>query len=1298
MNATRALSVKPKKIKTLHRRKRTNEVMATIPQAAVIAPASSRPRHLDLFDAVAMREPRSQPFASNYCIETLKNPGSGAGLERSNTGREVEGQSPGLGSDQVYRHTHMGYNEYLAQSLGPPGEGKEKSTGEQQQLTKAGPSSSRQSDMSTSSMEVCFRMSAKEPLPASGKERRPKIQLTIPRTRSYTYSAVPHHVGKERMASRSQDTPSTVSPPSTTSRHRMGSELPARLSIVSPLSIVEMPKPRRPFSKFSLEDMTTGMSDSTPLLSKSASSDSSDDTGDHDDRSSNYSARSSVSSLTSDPAVKPIDYTRGSVAFSVMSPAAAGVFDSKPQTPPYLRHPRAVRSTTFLAEKINRNKPLPPEPGVAPVRPLTFSRTNSMKSRGKAPAPLLVSRQSTINIPRNRESVSLRSKYTPADLDALDDAFQKNSPPYLEPPGYTCQTSPTLSQAELALEAHLVTISEDAPLGHDILSLMHDPLLISRGPMHMEPSRKPPSPPQSQFSTEGSLDSRKKLQKKPSTHVALQMRAGRDILRKRTSAPVVGLNNKAHKVLGTTGVPVERDVRADSHWTSSESPLASSSDPNLEDEELDTPESDHSPIAESTFEEVRQRLELLSPKDDASQTFLAFHEKIREEEASRDHRIQRQSEDQTSANRPHHSVRVPDRLVSPTAKSPSADRTLAQKRGAPSIEITPSLPSHVQPLERRGRHDEVSIRSLASIAVSEIPDIYASLPSPKSVLRQSMTEEEVERMISADAAEQVLLRILENLDNLQDLFNTATVSRGFYRTFKRHELPLMKNALYGMSPAAWELREMSPPYAGLEGAGKASPRLGYTPSLYLNHYMRDMYTMIALKSMILIHCESFLRTDTITALAGGETVRASQIDDAFWRVWTFCRLFGCGTNKEDDIVGQMDWLRGGVLAKQHRRKTSTVDMGADVDMDSVSFNAPPGFGQGNSGGLTAEDLYDMTEIWTCLGVLVRGLQGKRKEARDYGVFEKSDVTPGDVEKEDAVLEEWTYHLLTLAPPTVLDVTAPTSPTAATFAHARSRGYTTWSPPSLGASRSTFLKEAVSRVYEEKMVQRHPTINVASAPDCSSPVASPLLEEILAARQRIAAHGAVIRAKRNDPAFKALLPSEERPMSNFPDVISRLENSPGVTENTPSTATPSTLAPSTYLHPSASPLTTASSTPVAAPILPVRSSGLEKQFVSGVNVPLGPQVRDPVDVAVDRLVAMGFDEKKSKKALADTDSGNSIDFDQAVEALVKERKRDVSNLMNWNYRGAIQTDKSSNEEQQSPSSAFGLGIGGVPRYS
>ena len=56
------------------------------------------------------------------------------------------------------------------------------------------------------------------------------------------------------------------------------------------------------------------------------------------------------------------------------------------------------------------------------------------------------------------------------------------------------------------------------------------------------------------------------------------------------------------------------------------------------------------------------------------------------------------------------------------------------------------------------------------------------------------------------------------------------------------------------------------------------------------------------------------------------------------------------------------------------------------------------------------------------------------------------------------------------------------------------------------------------------------------------------------------------------------------------------------------------------------------------------------------VPSGPQVRDPVDVAVERLTAMGFEEGRAKRALAETDSGNSIDFEKAVSVLVREREK------------------------------------------
>lgn len=934
--------------------------------------ASRKPKHLDLMNAVSSKE--------RQCLQGLQEYGLLDSKRRK--GEESAGVRIKQIPQRELSYRQIAYNEYVSQAFNLPSEnGAGVSREHRLPLPKSSSNMSKHgSNLSTGSMEV--------PLTLSGKDRRPKIQVTIPGKRPASFSHSPsRYQANKSKATLKEEFPSAVSPPSSTIRG-MGSEIAqARLSIVSPLSVVEMPKPRRPFSANSLETMTMEMPRSGNH-SKSNSTDSSDDTSGQDDRSSNYSPSSSMSSLTSDSdLLRAAEDKRKSLAFSIMSPTAAGVFDH-----PYPKIPRSLKSVLSLADKANRNKPLPPEPGLGAIAPLSISRSGSLKRR-RIPAPLNVSRQSTLTLQSRRisRSSSLRSKYTPADLDDLDDAFLKQSPQQMSEPSFGYPDSPTLSQAEMALEVHLGTIEEDSAVDSTTMQvpLLHDPLQIRRGPMHMEPSRRAPPPPpsarssQSHVLSEASTPKHRKLQKRSPTHVALQMRGSSDTLRRRISAPVTGSSEKASKILGqTTALPMERESSSESSWSPSESPHAYSDSSDAGRESSTTPESDLS-VPDAAFEEIRKRLEVLSPKVDATEQFFAFRERFPSEAYSIKLPLQIHSTAQTPrGSRPTTShgegegipevPQVPDEYKSET----TVESAIACSNVTPRIEEhDEGEDSNVHPLERRGRADNLSIRtrSLGSIAMSEIPDMYAALPSPASTIQAPMTQEEVERMISADAAEQVLLRILENLDNLQDLFATATVSRGFYRTFKRHELPLMKNALHGMSPAAWELREMSPPYPGLEGDGKSSPKLGYSPSVYLQHYMRDMYTMIALKSMILVHCESFLRADTITALAGGETERASQIDDAFWRVWTFCRIFGCRSGKEDDIVAQIDWLEGGSSAKQRRREGTAEDTSAS-------------FGQGNAGGLTAEDLYDMTEIWTCLGVLVRGFQGKRDLARDVGII------------------------------------------------------------------------------------------------------------------------------------------------------------------------------------------------------------------------------------------------------------------------------------------------------------------------
>ena len=75
----------------------------------------------------------------------------------------------------------------------------------------------------------------------------------------------------------------------------------------------------------------------------------------------------------------------------------------------------------------------------------------------------------------------------------------------------------------------------------------------------------------------------------------------------------------------------------------------------------------------------------------------------------------------------------------------------------------------------------------------------------------------------------------------------------------------------------------------------------------------------------------------------------------------------------------------------------------------------------------------------------------------------------------------------------------------------------------------------------------------------------------------------------------------------------------------------------------------------------------KRMISALVVPAGPQVRASVDLAVEKLVIMGFEAGKAKKVLADTDTGNSINFDDALKYLVRDVKRDVNEWMHVGYR-------------------------------
>ena len=784
------------------------------------------------------------------------------------------------------------------------------------------------------------------------------------------------------------------------------------------------------------------------------------------------------------------------------------------------------------------------------------------------------------------------------------------------------RASPEQSQLSVVDTNYLHTIAENSlPKPFHTLAAIDEPLQISRGPMRMEPSRNPPQPPQAQISRVRTIDIGKGGKKQTAisrTQSNTSIRTTNTVIESRPkpstteSAKIERRTNerpnnfsKADRILGLAGASAVTRQIFDPRPPVQD--LSRSPGALLNDSEDD----DFYEVRgkqDAHFEEIQSRLKLLSAKEDPAAIFDAFHEENSQRPAQWEeelHEEEKKTEIKpTIEEKLHLTGTLQDNPIVPTfiaeleayrtpspvelqgSHAPNPILNIVTEEdseddgvvelGVPSPEalaVGTAPPPSTEQTTRRGRiaaapplstasgtskslrsAPSMRVQSLASIAASDIPDFYVNAPrSDSQSKRPSTAGSEYDELLTTQAAERVLLHILQSLDNLEDLFAAARVSKGFYRTFKRHELYLLKHAIWKMSPAAWELREMSIPHSELPAGSK-----DYTPALYFIYYVQDLLTMVELKAMILESCKSFLRPETISGLTG-ETEKSPLIDDAFWRVWTFCRLFGCGNKREDDIVGQMDWLRGGVIARQSS-DTRTLALTDELARNSVLFNPPAGFAKGNgTRGLTAEQLYDMIEIWTCLGVLVRGYHGKRQEARDYGIYDRCNIDVGDVVSENAMLgkcsrfelrllshdfaEEWTNHLLTLAPATVLDVTSPATPTRTQFAQARSQGYTKWVPPRQGMSRSTFLKEAVSRVYEETMAQRRPAqthTTSAFSTLVSAHSSAGAADAAIAAKARIQRHQAEIRKQKEDPNYKNIPVSDDRPLSNYSDVLDRLE--------------------------------------------------------------------------------------------------------------------------------------------------------------
>ncbi|KAH2309676.1 hypothetical protein KXV64_003343 [Aspergillus fumigatus] len=979
------------------------------------------------------------------------------------------------------------------------------------------------------------------------------------------------------------------SPPRGNHWTRFFPELSSHFSLVSPISTTT-PKVT-PFSL--LADMQAidhqNRQNSSDSGTRTDSPSLSEDT--FDTTSSCYSRRSSVTSLGSELAGCPY---KSADAFSVISPAAAGVFDD--DIAPMLVGPASKLAVESPSLDEVRNKPLPREPPIA-LAPLSV--------RHNGPRPFQACQRPSSDWPCTT---------TPAS-----------------PATRLSHSQRTLSQAAQELENFLAGITEQRHNEPQLFSsqISNGPLQISRGNMDMIATRPAPRPPTNIASVKPKDNSSQKISpEKPERDLQKPMKKTK--YKGPFSFSVPGFSRKY------TNTHL-RSFSSSSLKSEVESPSFRPQRPprpeTIHDEAEDTAE-----VAQSPFLPVpsqRQR----------SSSFCS----------ERELRL-RLPRLQTKQVRSH------EDLVSSSSSFVEAERVA--ERSMPSIRANNVEEKIFVASSKSGRSNTSdSLFELdGGMPQRMIYELDAGLPSPHPKINISVHKPS--KTTAVQLPDDIALKILEQVASLDDLFHLAVVTKQYYRVFKQYELHLMKTTVYRMSPPAWELREMSPPWDSEWQilVDPDAPVPEYTPTLYLQRYAQDIYTLAQLKSLILARCNTFLRQETINGLTGKDDTRAAEIDDAFWRIWTFCRIFGCGKNRENDIVGQMDWLNGGVMAHD-RNSIMTTSLTEPFGMNNVLFEPPEGFGRGNGEGLSQCQLYDMTEIWTCLAVLLQPIHGRRTEARKAGVFAGLDIAENDTAKEEAMIEEWTYYVLTLGPSAVLSIGSICAfdDSEATFQTAQSIGLTKWEPADSSISRSTFLKEAVSRAY--KVREGSPSLpgsrlsNASSTSSRSSAgrkttsqASSNTSDSNQINRRRQAVFAAQLRNRRtqqqNNPGNPITF-AEERPISSYAMIMSRLE---GLPSNQP-------LPPAPPRQQVAS---SASLTPRYYPPAPIQYSQplLPPPPPPTANpVAYRPQVLDPVDQAIHVMVhELGFKEEDVKWALKITDTGEGIDANAAVALLTREQER------------------------------------------
>lgn len=189
-------------------------------------------------------------------------------------------------------------------------------------------------------------------------------------------------------------------------------------------------------------------------------------------------------------------------------------------------------------------------------------------------------------------------------------------------------------------------------------------------------------------------------------------------------------------------------------------------------------------------------------------------------------------------------------------------------------------------------------------------------------------------------------------------------------------LELIQQTLKRARPEEWELREMGV-NCGMPGSDSYFVNLAAAPDTptnltakaYLEHYEYEMWVCAHLTGLIRERCrgKNQSEVEVLEALWELNGSRWSQVHQAFWRVWSFCRIFGCMKGRENDLLSQEQWLSGCL-----DKKASFGATYKSLDMHSEVLSLPPdSFACGNGSGLSVIEIKDMMAVWSLLEDLLR---------------------------------------------------------------------------------------------------------------------------------------------------------------------------------------------------------------------------------------------------------------------------------------------------------------------------------------